>query len=280
MLAILAGLLLACMVLFPAAAAGAALHGFKIWATSVLPALFPYLVCCQLLAATGAPLTLLALLGGSPTGAKLIALRRASGGLSRARAERLACLTGTVSPMFLLSTLPLWMDAPRAGWPLLLAHWGGALLTGGLFAPFLRDEAQGAKKAAPIVKPSARPVRLSFGEAVTGAAQASLAVGGCIAVCTVAAKLLPCALPGLGALPAAILHAALEMAGGSAALASLGFPARATLMAMAATASFSGLSILAQNLTFLSPVGVRGWVLICARLVHAALAAGLIWLFC
>ena len=131
MLAIAAGLLLACMVAYPVEAAQAAARGFSIWAAAVLPSLFPFMVCCQLLAASdaparlgapfdglmrralrcpgeAAPLMLLGFMGGSPSGARMIASRRAEGALTRAEAERLACLTGTVSPMFLLGTLPVW----------------------------------------------------------------------------------------------------------------------------------------------------------------------------
>lgn len=301
MLAIAAGLLLACMVAYPAEAAAAALRGLSVWAASVLPSLFPFLVCCQLLAASKAParlgapldggmrrlfrcpgeaahLALLALLGGSPSGARLIAARRAEGALTRAEAERLACLTGTVSPMFLLGTLPVWAGIAKAGWLLLAAHWAGAVGAGWVSARLIREE--DAAPCPPSRRADAnRNQAALFGEVVGGSAQAMLTVGGCIALGTVASAMVGRLFPFMPPVLSAALHALLEMAGGAAELAALRLPHRALLCAMAAASSLGGLSILAQNLAFLSPAKVRAWPLIRARLLHAALSALIVWLF-
>ncbi|MCL2544577.1 MAG: hypothetical protein FWE77_01530 [Clostridia bacterium] len=311
MLAIAAGLLLACMVAWPMEAAAAAMRGLTLWATAVLPSLFPFMVCCQLLAASdtlarlgapldglarrllrcpgeAAPLVLLGLLGGSPSGARMIAARRAEGALTCAEAERLACLTGTVSPMFLLGALAGWAGLPQGGWLLLGAHWAGALVVGLVFARLIqeRDFAPGGERPegfAVALRPPSRPIRASkqaaaFGEAVHSAAQALLTVGGCIALGTVASAMVGRLLPSMPAALSAALHAALEMAGGAAELAALRLPPRALLCALAAAPSLGGLSILAQNMAFLSPANVRAWPLLSARLLHAALSAAIAWL--
>lgn len=262
----------------------------------MLPALFPYMVCCQLVAASpalarlgrpltpamrrlfrcpgaAAPLALLGMMGGSPSGARLIALQCAQGRHSRAQAERMACLTGTVSPMFVLSALPAWAGLPQCGWLLLGAHWAGALLVALCFARLIREEA--APPPASPAQPSGRSPQL--GEVISASAQVMLTVGGCIVLGTVASALLARLLPFLPAETAAALHAVLEMAGGSAELAALGLPKRGLLAALAATISFGGLSILAQNLAFLAPAGVRALPVVLARTTHAALSAALVW---
>lgn len=294
MYSIAIGLLLACMILYPAQSAQAALHGLTVWATTVLPTLFPYAVCCQLLASSGAlerlgrpltrpmrrlfgcpgeagPLALLSLLGGSPIGAKLIAARRAEGTLTAAQALRLACLTGTVSPMFLLGTLPAWSNMPNAGWLLLGAHWAGAICTGLIFSVLVRDK--GALLSPPKCGARLQANKITFGETVAGSVQAMLQVGGCITLGTVVAALMPAVFPRLPVALSLTLHGALEMAGGAADVAALPLSGRALLTALSAICSFGGLSILAQNLAFLSPAGVRAAPLLGARALHAILTA-------
>ncbi len=266
MIAIAAGLLLACMILYPAQSVDAALLGLRIWSTAVLPALFPYMVCAQLLAASGAPLVVLALLGGSPTGARLIATQP---GIASRAAERFACLTGTVSPMFLLGTVSLWTGDPRLGWVLLGAHWGGAALVGLLGRWLLRSPSQPAAQSIHSHK------KTPLSEVLSGAALAMLSVGGCILLFTVAARMVGCVLPYLSSPVHAVLHSVLEMAGGAADVAALGLPPRAQAASLAAVVSFGGLSILAQNMGFLSACKVRFWVLLAARVTHALAAAAI-----
>lgn len=299
MYSIAIGLLLACMLLYPAQSAEAALRGLTVWATAVLPTLFPYAVCCQLLASSGAlerlgrpltrpmhrlfgcpgeagPLALLSLLGGSPIGAKLIAARSSEGALTSKQALRLACLTGTVSPMFLLGTLPAWANMPTAGWLLLGAHWAGAICTGLIFSMLVRDQ----RALPPQPKSSPRPQtgKTSFGETVAGSASAMLQVGGCITLGTVVAALIPSVFPHLPVTVSAGLHGILEMAGGAADISALPLTRRMMLTALSAVSSFGGLSILAQNVAFLSPVGVRTAPLLAARTLHAALSACITYL--
>lgn len=300
MFAVAAGFLLAYMVAYPAETTEAAVRGLSVWASAVLPSLFPFMVCCQLVAGSealarvglpfdkpmrrltrcpgeAAPLALLGLLGGSPSGAKMIAARFAEGRLTRSQAERLACLTGTVSPMFLLGTLPSWAGFPQAGWLLLGAHWLGALLSGLLFARLLKDDAPSAAAVRAPTAAGISPRQPSLGEAVSASAQAMLTVGGCIVLGTVASAMLMRVCPFLPPTLSASLHAALEMAGGATDMAALGVPMRALLCAFAAIPSLGGLSILAQNLAFLSPVGVRAWPLIAARVAHAAISGLSVW---
>jgi len=299
LLSIAAGLMLACLVVFPAEAAEAAARGFFVWATAVLPSLFPFMVCCQLLAASdaltrlgapldglmrclfrcpgeAAPLALLGFLSGSPGGAKLIAARRAEGALTRAQAERLACLTGTVSPVFLLGTLAGWTGIPRAGWLLLGAHWAGAVVVGMVFSRVIRE-----RDFAIASQPSSQNTRRipSLSEAISASAQAMLVVGGCIALGTVISAMAQRLFPFMPAGLSAGLHASLEMAGGAADITALRLPARTLLCALAAAPSLGGLSILAQNLAFLSGANVRAWPLLLARLLHAALSASIAWVF-
>jgi len=126
--------------------------------------------------------------------------------------------------------------------------------------------------------PTGKSPAATLGEAIGISAQAMLTVGGCIALGTVASAMVGRVFPLMPPLPSAALHALVEMAGGSADLAALRLPPRILLCALAAAPSLGGLSILAQNLAFLSQANVRAWPLIMARLLHAALSALMMWL--
>ncbi|MDR3050915.1 MAG: hypothetical protein LBU67_04255 [Oscillospiraceae bacterium] len=304
-----AGLLLTLMLGYPAQALDAARQALTAWALSVAPALLPYLVCCQMLWAGGlpgrlgkyfrrpmaallgcpgeaGPLALLAWLGGSPAGARLIIQARDQGQLTLRQGERLAFLTGTMSPMFLLATLPGWAGLPHAGGVLLLAHWLGAALAGvglGRVVPFSRSDGAAAPPRAmalPASKPPQPAARPAVAPPIMAAVQACLTVGACMAVFGVVAQMARCLLPGLPPAMAAGLHALLEVAGGAKALAALPLPPRTRLAALAGACSFGGFSILSQNAAFLKPAGVRIGALLAMRCCHALAATGIAWALC
>lgn len=192
----LAGALLGGLMASPRAGAAAVLNGLTAFTQGVLPFLFPFSCLAQLLACgRRAPLWALRLtgmLGGSPTGARLLA----EVGDERA-ARRSAMMTGGVSPMFFAGTLALWLDS-RADGTILLASHLGALALGGLLLP--RGQARDIQTP-----------EVSLPQAVAQSALAMLSVGGCIAMGALAAALTGAFLPDV---PRALLHAALEMSGG------------------------------------------------------------------
>lgn len=281
MAAVFAGFLLALMLRYPMQSVQAAADGLHTFAQGVLPALFPYMALCQLLSPALArmrrvpralPVTALAFLGGSPGGARLIALLCAQGALSPRQTRMLAALTGTCSPMFLLGTVSAWACSHALGVCLLLSHWMGAALCALCVRAFDRSEMPQSAAPGSSPPPETPP---SLASAVQGSAQAMLTVGGCIALMTVAARLCACAFPALGSGAQAALHAALEMAGGAHAILSLGLPPRTAAVCVCAAVSFGGVSVLLQNLSFLRTVGISVPYLALCRALHALFAAAL-----
>ena len=281
MAAVFAGFLLALMLRYPMQSVQAAADGLRTFAQGVLPALFPYMVLCQLLSPAlsrmrrvprALPVTALAFLGGSPGGARLIALLCAQGALTPRQMRTFAALTGTCSPMFLLGTVSAWACSHALGVCLLLSHWLGAALCALCVRAFDRC---GASPSAALPPQPLAPQGISLACAIQGSAQAMLTVGGCIALMTVAARLCACAFPALGSGAQAALHAALEMAGGTHAILSLGLPPRTAAVCVCAAVSFGGISVLLQNLSFLRPVGISVPYLTLCRALHALFAASL-----
>ncbi len=255
------GALLALLMLYPQEAMEAARSACRLWASSVMPALFPYMVFSQLLASSvrGGWLTApLAMLGGSPAGARLIAL----GDLSPTRAQRLAALCATVSPLFVLGTL-------GGGVRMLAAHWLGAVAAWA----FVQLMPSGAEVPAP--SPTATPkARLGLTDAIRDASLAMITVCGCMALFAVLAALLGRLLPLTPSL-SALLSCVLEMASGCASIRALNLPSQMAAPLCCAAISFGGLSIFLQNAVFLRPIGVNLRTQLAARLVHAAAAYGI-----
>ena len=127
------GALIGAMIVFPVDAAAAARNALGAWAQAVVPSLGPFMACVLLLSPYlrgGMPSRVaLAWLGGSPGGARLMQEMA----LSPRDALHYAALTGTMSPMFFLSTLSGWLGNTRAGWMLLCCHIAGAFLAGRCF---------------------------------------------------------------------------------------------------------------------------------------------------
>lgn len=254
--AALFGALCGAMLAFPQQAAQAALDALTLWARSVAPVLFPFMLCAVMISsrirAGGAQLTALAWLCGSPGGARLITPLAPQG----ARALRCAAMTGTMSPLFLVGTVGAWLQSGAAGWRVLGCHLGGAWLAGLCF---------GRGK-----EPPAAPAPVPLGRAMTDCATALLSVAGCMALGSVAAAMGACALPRLPAGAAVALRCALEVTGGVHALAETALPLRVPLIC--AAVSFGGLSILLQNAAYWRTCGVSLGRLALLRLLHAAIA--------
>lgn len=248
-----AGALMGCMLIFPREAADAALAALTVFVRSVLPALLPFSVCAPLLTAGHAVsadlLCLLALPGGSPTGARLFAQAR----LSPGGARRCAAMTGTLSPMFFLFTLSDWLGDPRKGAALLGVHLAAALLCGLIY----RQRPRGRIPLPPLFLP----------QALSQSGQAMLTVAGSIVMGAVTARMLRCALP-LPPLAAALPHSLLEVTGGCRGLIALGVP----LPLLSALLSFGGLSLLLQNAAFWQQKGLNVPALARLALPRAALA--------
>lgn len=271
------GLMILLILRDPASAAEAARQASRIWAVSVLPTLFPFMVLSLLLVAgrsartsgrfQTAPLLILGLAGGSPAGAKLIAAQAAQGSLSPRQAQRLAAACITCSPMFVLGTLTIFLDAPSLGLPMLASHWLGAWLTGLCCVVWTRDwkGRPGKQAGAQAVPP------ITLGEAISQSASAMLTVCGCMILFNVLLEAASSVVP-LSPSGAAALGSVLEMAGGCARIASLALPNDQAAALLCAAVSFGGLSIWTQNAAFLRNAGVRLPVQLAARVLHAVLS--------
>ena len=271
------------MLLWPQQVMEAAQRGCALWAQAVMPGLLPFLVCllyatgrmrlkagrpCPAtgLSRTGRSVLLMGLITGSPGGARLMAEAASRGLLTARDGVRLAIYGGAMSPMFLMGTLPLWLQWPQAGLRLLAAHWIGVLCAGEISRLF-------PAKALPSPQ-GGLPPPMTLPRAIEGACRALMTVCGAMVMGCVAAQMAQMAFPHLPPLAAALLQCMLEVTAGCQALIAHGAPP----WFLAGAVSLGGLSLLLQNMAFY-PRGWfhLGWVML-GRGLACLLSLGVGWL--
>lgn len=277
MIVVLCGLL-SWLLLRSETAMAAARAAGKLFAVSVMPGLFPYMVLALMLTSrlpasfSGTLLITLGWCGGSPTGARLLNQRP---DLPVSVRRRLAVTCATMSPMFLLGTVPQWTGSPWSGICLLLS-----CLLGGWGAGSL---ARHGRRNVVLPLASAPPAQsLSLGQAVEAASATMLLVCGTMMLLRVLAALageLLAPWPSAGILVTTLL----EVTTGVETLSMLPLPLALRTALIAAATGFGGAAILLQNRAAypdgLMTLGEQlGW-----QLVHGVLsgliALGLMLLF-
>ena len=306
------------ILLFPRETIAAAQEGLQLWLSSILPSLLPFVVGVNLLAMLGAvrffgvllePVMrglfnvggsggfalAVGLLSGYPMGAKTTATLRANGEITQDEAERLAAFASNAGPLFLIGAVANGMfGSVAAGWFLMLAHYGGAVLTGLLFRgvsmPKAAPQAQrllsrAFQGMADARRKQSQPFGVMLGKSVADTMETLLQVGGFIVLFSVIVRAMDIlGLPELLAyvsaplasrlgLPddfaAGLLTGWIEMANGARRISALGLT-RAGLVTAAAMISWGGLSVHAQALSFLSKTDVRARRYLSLKLVHVA----------
>lgn len=259
---------IAALLLCPEICADSAKEALSVWGLHIVPSLFPYMLFTRLLSSQiqktrFSPFAVCAVLGisgGSPAGAACIGAYHAS--FSKKSVLTLFALTGIISPMFFLGTVKSFTGDTLFCLRLLLSQWIGAALSAlcVCFLPFTSSKSQGQK-----VSPH------STENALTQSIDAMLHVGGLIICFSVLAGMLrPLPLPET---LRSLLHALLEISGGTHAL--LHSPClpvvRSILLAFAC--GFGGFSILFQNQQFLAPTGTKLRILFFIALLRGLLSA-------
>ena len=259
------------LIVFPAETADTARQALAIWATCIVPILFPYMVFSRLLCKKLSTLNLpafpitaiLGMLGGSPSGAAVIAANAHS--LSERSLFTLCALTGTVSPMFILGSIQTWVDNPSITHHLLLCHWLSSVLCAwAIWLAYRSKQAKKTQRTENRFDNSSDPIKQSI--------DAVFHIGGCVILYSVLAGMLGKILY---AFPVArsLCHALLEVSGGVHAICQTLLSPEAKYILIAAALGVNGLSILSQNYTVLQPLGVPMLQLVWFAIFRAILSA-------
>ena len=274
-------------------------NGLLLFATSVLPAIFPFFFCSTLLTAIGAARSVsklgakpvrtlfnappegayvlaLSLLSGYPIGAATVADLYTRGAITRDEAKKIASFTSTSGPIFVLGTVgSAVFGSPAYGAVILLSHYLAAFVTGIVF----RGRRQQSERTE--ARLLAADTDNLLAESISSSTLSMLAVGGYIVLANMLIDAL--ALTGIGDLIAAIpngevssvlralLTGLVEMTRGSMMSKEIGNLPLA-LACACGTVSFGGLSVIAQTLTFLGRCGMGFGAVLIRKAVQSCAA--------
>lgn len=258
------------------AAMQAARTAARVFASGVLPALFPMMVLGRLAPMPGRgwlwQTAVFSFLSGSPASAQRAAALQDAGVVPARVWESLLCLTGVMSPMFFAGTLAQWTGNAQNAWRMLFVHWAGAALA----ALAWRLIPPGP---APREFPKQQAQRCTLPRAIEQSCRALLSVCGAMMLFAIASavvqKGLGAAFPGwtqAHGKELAVLWALLEIGGGARAVIDA-FPAPPWAL-LCALCSCGGVSILLQNLLFVGEK-IRPARLAAMRLLHGAISFAL-----
>ncbi len=259
-------------LVFPARYARSVRDGIDLWAVSVLPATLPMFFLTAIftrrklfarvakalsplsaalfgVSGGGACAALLSALSGYPVGARTVYDLSRTGVLCEDERFRVACLSTTSGPAFLVGAVGGGMfRSAAAGWVLFLSHLMGICLVCFL----LRLFAKGRRRTSFVPKGET----LSLSELLSGSVLSVLCVGGAIAIFSVFGQMIAdlCAPLGLPAIPEAMLRGLLEMTAGCSLLSSA--PSALSLALCCFLVTFGGLCVLIQQLAFLTQAGI------------------------
>lgn len=287
----------AAIVIYPERYVQCCFRGFALWAECVLPSLFPFMILALIFIRTGiaeraslplrrvtgafglppaaAACFIMSILSGYPAGSRMLVEFYDGGALSRKDVRKLSYLCSTSGPLFIIGSVGFKMFGDKMlGWKIMLAHAFAVLAVGLILAFFSQREQPSQRlKRAPADK---NLLYNTFYSAIVAVAVA----GGFIAFFTVLAqfcadfdllyplkKLFSLFLNGQAA--EALCAGLLEATTGCNALAVSGDPLAAPLAGFAIT--FGGVSILAQQLSYLMRAGVKPLRFAAVKAVQALL---------
>ncbi len=289
---------MALMLIKPSYYLQSASKGLSLFATSVLPSLFPFYFCSLLLTYMGAVGTIsrfgektirklyntpkesayalfLSMLCGYPVGASTICELYQSGIFDREDAKSACAFCSTSGPVFMIGTIggAIFSDI-KIGWIVLIAHYIGAMLNGLIYR----------KRKSPTqntIKISSANAENVLSSAISKATINMLYVGGYIVLCGMIVDTLD--LIGfskvIGTLPSdyaiaikSLVYGTIEMTRGVLQSAKCSNIHIAVLLCTTAV-SFGGLSITLQNYTFLSKCDISIFSILLRKLTQCAISA-------
>lgn len=278
-------------------------RGLSLFASSVLPSLFPFYFCSLLLTYMGAVSAIsragakgvkllfnapkesayvlfLSMLCGYPVGASTIYELYSAGVISQNDAKRICSFCSTSGPVFMIGTIGgAIFDNTKVGLIILAAHYLGAIANGLLYRKRKSDDTATAFS-------SKTDIDDILSCAISKATINMLYVGGYIVICGMIVDTLE--LVGIRNVVApfgdasqpvlAVIYSFVEMTRASIECSKCANIRLATILCAGAV-SFGGLSVTLQSYTFLSKCNVRFFELILKKLTQCALSMVLAFIF-
>jgi len=289
------------ILLFPRYVLDAARDGLVLWFNNVLPALLPFIVAINLLAAlgfvklvsmwlqpfmravfglpgAGGFALITGLISGYPMGAKAIADLYRNREITAKEAQRLLAFCNNAGPLFIIGVVGVGLlGDSTAGYVLWTGHVAAALVVGII----TRGWGSSPESTRPYTVKndmSSPSIGKVLGEAVKNAMEALLVVGGLIIFFSVVVRVLGIVLGGLPSMAGGALAGIMEITGGAKILA--GDSTAITPIRIAVIGgiiAFGGFSVHAQTLHFTSGIGIKAGTYILFKALTGIIAAVITW---
>jgi len=297
---ILITLSMLCLVIYPERYTSIALQGVVLWATAVLPSLFPFFFFTLLLTKLNvlSPITkkfdkltqrafrcngtlayvfIMSILSGYPVGARLIAELYDKGNIDKDEATRMSVICSTSGPLFILGTVGVNMFGSKAlGLSILLSHIISAVICGKIFYRF------GDFKNNYILNKTKNSTDNILYESIYSSVISILCVGGFICVfylisiivkdfkllhpLELLVNLLLNNIPNKAIVSEGFIYGLIECTSGCKTLSSLPSPLTASLSC--AIISFGGASIIFQSIIYLSKANVNMKIFLLSKVLQ------------
>ncbi len=278
------------LVMFPAESLESGAFALTLCFRSVIPALFPYLVCSGCLSVFGAakifsrylspvmrPLfgvpgsgaiaLVLGTVSGYPIGAVCAADLYFSGECTKTEAERLLAFCNNSGPLFVVSVVGCsFLKSPHTGMLLYLSHVLSAVLTGIIFRTLVRQKHMPTPHLLPKTAPNTKNTLSEFGRVLDSAVFAILKICGFVVFFTVFVS----SLPKTPLSP--YIHSLIEITGGTAALISSDTAYNLKLPLVSFFIAFSGLSVILQVGAVTAPAKLSLKPFIWGKLIQGVLS--------
>ena len=260
------------MIMFPRTSLNRAADALVLCSRSVIPALFPFLVCSGYLAhsgivgrlgrflspimnplfgvsGSGAVPLVLGTACGYPVGAACIANLYAAGECTRDEGERMLAFCNNSGPLFIVSVIGCaYLKNPTLGYIIYISHTLSSVLVGMLFKIFARP--QGGQKRLPAgLVPSSKEGVLTLGSAMDSAVVTILKICGFVIIFSIVSASLP-----QGPFTPYI-YSLLEITGGLESLSALDLNPSLKVSLISFFCAFSGLSVILQVASIVKPLG-------------------------
>lgn len=302
-------LIIICLVSFPETTIKASLIGINVWATNILPALFPFFLFTKLLGELGfinklssfiAPITqklyntsgisgyvyLMSILSGYPVGAKITCDLYENKAIDLGQAHRIVSFTSTSGPLFVLGTVAIGMFCNKTmGYVVLFAHFLGAILNGLLYRKFMLTENKNENNTSKNT-----PINPNILEnCMLASIKSILIVGGYICaffiiisivnnfnifypINLVLTKIFPALNPQI---VTSILNGIIELTKGCLDVSTLNLSPLISTIIISGLTSFGGISINLQALTFLKRMGINLKFYFTQKITHTLISVAL-----
>ena len=272
------------MVFMPEDAILSTKKAISIWAGTIVPAMFPFLICAGFLTSLDAGkyinrslfVFMMSVLSGYPTGAKVISDMIQRKEIDTEEGEYLISFSSTAGPAFIIGVVGVGMfDSFEAGIVMAVSHYVAAVICGFIMSKFKKKTCSKIVSSSNYISDNR-----TFYEVLTDSIFGALKSSGIILAYLVMFMLIIEVIEKTSNLSAigndeteSIIKGIIEMTVGCMSVSGLTAPTNVKVVAGSFLISFGGLSVIGQTMSMLAGTGISISYVLYLKVLHGLIAA-------